>query len=172
MTELPALPMAPDWADTIGDTELIEFVRARLAEDEAGAVAAGEEHPCFEAREGRWQVVGARHVRYENQRGETMQAVDVKGSRILWYEQIWVKGDSEGSVAAHIARYDPARALREVEAKRRHLETYRMLVAAVQTGTVAESKSLGSAKAIAWGAVLMDAWAWADHPDYQQEWKP
>lgn len=56
--------------------------------------------------------------------------------------------------AAHIARHDPARVLREVAAKRAIVERY--------------------AKAPDWAGgedVRLLAAVWSDHPDYRQEWR-
>lgn len=89
----------------------LDSLRAALDEDEAVAKACGEDHICPDARSGRWQVVGDRHVRYDNGAGEILRSVDVTGRSCMWYEQIRVAGDPDGHVAAHIARHDPARVL-------------------------------------------------------------
>lgn len=83
---------------------LVRFIEARLAEDEETAHRAGAEHPdwaydreTFAVRSGAsWQWVASR----ANPGGDMpLSDVDV----------------------AHIARHDPARVLREVDAKRRIL---------------------------------------------------
>lgn len=61
--------------------------------------------------------------------------------------------------ASHIARHDPARVLREVEAKRRIVDRYVWLREHGDTGDVA------------WVLPLLAA-AYADHPDYRPEWAP
>lgn len=59
----------------------------------------------------------------------------------------------------HIARHDPARVLREVEAKRRVVDRYSWLREHGDTGDMA------------WVLPLLAA-AYADHPDYRPEWAP
>ena len=60
----------------------------------------------------------------------------------------------------YIARHDPARVLREVEAKRRIVAT---AVLMLDGGVSYES----------WESVLQDlALPYSEHPDYRQEWKP
>ena len=59
-------------------------------------------------------------------------------------------------MADHIVRHDPARALREVEAKRRLIEE------------ITSRSSQGVAEIYL--AVLADTYS--DHPDYRQEWAP
>ena len=131
--------------------DLIAFWTARLDEIEAAARAAGEDHPAPEARSGHWQDVGDRHVRYDNGAGEILRSVDVTGGPCLWYEQIRVAGDPDGAVAAHIARHDPARVLREVNAMRAILRRY-------TDGDDA-----------LWVAVQELTSIWSDHPDYRPE---
>lgn len=47
-------------------TDIVDFLNARLDEDEAAAEAASSGHPSPESRDGNWQVVGRRNVRYDN----------------------------------------------------------------------------------------------------------
>lgn len=64
--------------------------------------------------------------------------------------------------AQHIARWDPARVLAEVEAKRR-------TVVRCQEAQLAPSPMLVHfANQTLWELAL----PYADHPDYRQEWKP
>lgn len=80
-------------------------------------------------------------------------------------------------LAAHIARHDPARVLREVEAKRRILDDYRIAVSACRNVTGAELDTPGY-RAMCAGrdalksCVVQIAAVWSDHPGYRQEWKP
>jgi hypothetical protein len=67
--------------------------------------------------------------------------------------------------------YDTARALREIEIKRAHLDQYLTAATACQLASTDEGGSLSTYRAVAWGAVLTDASAWSDHPDYQAKWK-
>lgn len=98
------------------DTDILVFLKARLDEDEAAALAWRE-------RNRSWKVVGKRNVKYPNG-SEQVAAIDVSGEPYEWWEQIWVKRDLNG-LADHITRHDPSRVLREVAAKRRVLERHK-----------------------------------------------
>jgi hypothetical protein len=98
---------------------LAAAIEAGLAEDEAAA-KAWERAPWPEPGESamHWRPVGKRCVRYDNGRDEPLQAIDVSGRVALYAEAIWVKWDATGERAVHVARNDPARALRHVKATR------------------------------------------------------
>src|SRR5690348_9322045 len=94
--------------------ELTEFLRARLDEDEATAQAATA---------GPWSVAD---------RGDVM----VTGSEDAYGYPHYVTCDFEGLRASvdaedadHIARWDPARVLAEVEARRRIVERFAPIAA-------------------------------------------
>lgn len=132
--------------------DLVAFLRARLDEDEA--VARGAQDSAGEAQ---WQLLpGWRGVAASGPLG-TMTLV---GS-----------GDElEPTIGAHIARHDPARVLREVEAKRELLDEYARVA-------VNDSPQGGYEYATGWanglGLVVRYAAAvYADHPDYRPEWAP
>lgn len=127
-------------------TDLVQFVRARLDEVEAIARRAKDEiddhaeasetsdEPCDYER--LWRGYG----------------------RSAWTER-------EGApISAHIARYDPARVLAEVAAKRRIVD--RCAFAASWKGERARTPA-----ELAW-AILVDlAQPDADHPDYDPAWR-
>ena len=113
---------------------LTEFLLARIAEDEAVA---------HEATHYNWRVTDdplGYHVEHDKQ--EPMGRVVMRAG-----SDMGVDGKPD---AAHIARHDPARALREAQAKRRLVgdewfedpETMRIL-----------------------------AEVYSDHPDYRDEWR-
>jgi hypothetical protein len=86
---------------------LVEFLEARLAEDEAVARAAIRDVIDSVSREvesgdGIWTA------------GTAYDERQVQGIDILIYDE----GSHSAEQAQHIARHDPARVLREVEAKR------------------------------------------------------
>ncbi|MFE2712261.1 DUF6221 family protein [Streptomyces mirabilis] len=60
---------------------------------------------------------------------------------------------------AHIARHDPARVLREIEAKRRIVDRYAWL------------REHGDTGGTAWVLPLL-ALPYADRPGYREEWRP
>jgi Family of unknown function (DUF6221) len=70
--------------------------------------------------------------------------------------------------ARHIVRHDPARALREVEAGRRILARHRRCGDGY--GFCDDGGHGGGAAGCAEMKDLL--YRWADHPDYDQEWKP
>jgi len=126
--------------------DLTAFVRARLDEDEAAALAAGGGVHCQE-----WDALPAGH--------QESCVEDGHGDGVV--------GPYEGSPtlaqARHIARHDPGRALREVEAKRDILTAY------IKT-------EAGGYRGEGWiafrFAVETLAMVWSDHPDCRPEWKP
>jgi hypothetical protein len=99
--------------------EMATLIDDHTVEDEEAA-RAWERAPWPERGEDamHWKRVGARHLRYDNGAGEAVQAVDVSGRPALYAEAIWVKWDTTGERAEHIARNDPARVLRRVKATR------------------------------------------------------
>ncbi|MDK0520377.1 DUF6221 family protein [Streptomyces sp. ML-6] len=70
---------------------------------------------------------------------------------------------------AHIARHDPARVLREVDAKRKLVDQY----AEAADNDVDEpyEYAYGWANGLGVAARLL-ALPYADHPDYREEWRP
>ena len=126
--------------------EIVEFLRARLDEDEAGAQAATW---------GPWAASGR------------------------W---IWAQGrpdavfgvDGDPADVEYIARHDPARALREVEAKRRIVEDWE---GHEERTAWALANDLSPAhpderRTAVWAVLRHLAAVWSDHPDYRLEWKP
>lgn len=90
--------------------DIAEFDKARLDEDEAAAKGASWDRPGD-----RWHVWG--------ERSDGAWVVDDDGEEGFVIPRIGGGADTEG-VARHVARNDPARALREVAAKRAILDEY------------------------------------------------
>ncbi|WP_113699700.1 DUF6221 family protein [Nonomuraea lactucae] len=121
--------------------ELITFLRERLDEDERVASTAGDGGDC-----GTWTTTG--------------ETVD--------FDQYEISG-FHPSTGAHVARHDPARTLREVEAKKRILDELE--------GFIAEAEDLpqderNADKAEGFGILRLMALPYSDHPAYQEEWRP
>jgi hypothetical protein len=117
----------------------VEFLRARLDEDEQTARAI------------QWDGSG-------NSLDWGLPAsatVDIGGDDFY-------AGDR--TVASHIARHDPARVLREVEAKRAFVKEYERYRAERRRAMNGWDTSELSPIIAALASV------YADHPDYQQEW--
>jgi Family of unknown function (DUF6221) len=132
-------------------SDLVEFLQARLDEWEAKARAA------MHGSKGVWTHVDPvrRTGAIEDDRGETV---------------VYDEGSPTGEQADHIVANDPARVLREVEAKRQ-------LVREISTLTEFDwgepDGSTRSDYVEAFRRVLrIHALPYADHPDYREEWKP
>lgn len=130
--------------------DLLDFIRARLDEDEA---AARESH-------------------YEGQRWLTEE----EGVH-RWPEDELVHMADRKADARHIARHDPARVLREVEAKWHIVRDYERAARACSDATGSELDSRGyasmcGARDALRAACAALAAAWSDHPDYRKEWAP
>ncbi|MEU6437460.1 DUF6221 family protein [Streptomyces albidoflavus] len=147
--------------------DLIAFLRARLREDEAAAVAP-ETWSAFEENES----TGTRRV-----------DVDHSFERVVACTLAW-RG-------VHVARHDPARVLREIDAKRRLLELHAIVHRDAywldedgEEGTdevpvcghcIPRNSYLPHHAALPQGpctTVLLLALPYADHPDYRAEWRP
>jgi hypothetical protein len=134
-------------------SDLVEFLRARLDEDEIAAKAAQES-----AEGGEWAMDGAGPVRA----GVGSTLVDA----------------GTPYINRHIARHDPARILREVEAKRLRVA----LAVDMLTGNhpkvgagdersklVHEGIRVGS-QAVAEAVLKSEAHVYADHEDFNPRW--
>jgi hypothetical protein len=138
--------------------DLVAFIAARLDEDEAVTNA------------------GARRV------GMPWHAEAQPGTPGgLVTDELGLVGSTGGRYAAdHIARYDPARVLREVAAKRRVLERHRPVggtaswraQACAGCGTEGYCDDPVTEKMSDCPELRDMAAIWDGHPDYRQEWKP
>lgn len=79
----------------------------------------------------------------------------------------WIDGTRLTAVAAHIARHDPARVLREVEAKRKILNSW--VSAATADRYSAGPEPIDHFQDGLEHALRLLATAWSDHPDYRQD---
>jgi hypothetical protein len=138
-------------SDLSGDLAVIvAFIEARLAEDEAAAKLAAKYHGK------RWHAGEAVHPSEG-----TVSVFDEDGANLV---AMWVlPGD-----AAHIARHDPARVLREVTAKRAIVSNY--VTCATADRYSGEPAPIDHYQGGVGYALCALASAWSDHPDYQREW--
>lgn len=129
-------------------SDLIEFLRARLNEDEQAALGISdtwhvEDYEVTAQADGAvqasWVVAGPR--------GEVGVAM-VNGVRR----------------AHHIARHDPARVLREVEAKRR-------IIAEHEPGQDPCDAHDAMFETVPCDTLMELAAVYADHPDYREDWR-
>lgn len=135
---------------------LVEFLAARLDEDEAAATEAGADEWTDEVNV--WMVV------------------DSKGEPVAYDE-----GKPTEEQAAHIARHDPARVLREVESKRAILADHsnpHSAAAAEDPGLeegTRQSRRLNGEWCVhhedhECSTLRAMAAVYSDHPDYRPEW--
>ena len=148
---------------------LAAFQRARLDEDEAGARLAAR-------KGGTWT---------QGDPGQGSCAITSLGGTVVYDE-----GRPDEHQAAHIARHDPARVLREVAAMRERLALYldakETLAVALRKAPpeddpaaahsyVRERINVNQASgrfAALEMSVRLDAMVYSDHPDYDPSWKP
>lgn len=147
---------------------IIDFLEARLAEDEAAALAATE---------GPWGVEEDGEV-YKSDSVREVPCTRLDGSKYISTDHVNVTCDSEGMRASvqienatHIARHDPARVLREVVAKRRVLARYEEAKHEARNPVSAANRQAARVAEGELEDVLRDlAAVYSDHPDYYPEW--
>ncbi|WP_228988604.1 DUF6221 family protein [Streptomyces sp. DH8] len=142
--------------------QFLQFLRDRIAEDEQTARAATWD----EWDSAHWT---ARPPQAAYERYTVADHLD-DGVVVVTPEN----ADADG-VGQHIARHDPARALREVEAKRRLVDEF------AATGSVPDTPErrasphwkgdFGYLQGLA-RAVHLLALPYSDHPDYLDAWRP
>jgi len=136
---------------------LAAFLTARLEEDEAAARAA-----CGND----WRPGGAAWI-LRGHPSETQMIRTDAGLTVVYDE-----GSPSEDEAAHIARHDPARVLREVKAHHALVGAYSAV--ALNFARVDETCCEYSTRTALEGACTGLAAIWEDHPDYRQpgEWAP
>lgn len=131
---------------------LIRFVGDRLTFDELvarEAMTVRRDGTAKDPDSGRWEVAN-----------DWRDSARIEGDDMAIYDE----GGHTIQQARHIARHDPARVLRDVEAKRRI-----WLKAAGYTSSVIADTDFKAT----WEAVLEElASIWSDHPDYEKDWEP
>jgi len=129
------------------ELSLTAFLAARLDEDEAAARAASAPSP--------WKA--AEHE------ADSWIVTDATSEPLIYDE-----GTPDLLEAAHIARHDPARVLREVAAKRAILAEHQEAASGGYCELCYYGYGGGS-----WPCPTVRALAsvYSDHPDYREEWK-
>ncbi|WP_051790082.1 DUF6221 family protein [Streptomyces sp. NRRL S-1022] len=131
--------------------DLVEFLRARLDEDEALA---------REAPPGPWHIGNAVDPT------QPCHVHTFPGARVVADGLNWL-------VAEHIAHQHPARVLSEVMAKRKILESVVPSVADMAESIAFEYGARHSPPGrVAVELLCLLALPYASHPDYREEWKP
>ena len=124
---------------------IVEFIEARIAEDELIANAAAEE-PSSADQSPSWQVV---EIPYEG--------------ISVWDSNYNLEGGQSTPITDHIARHDPARALQQCKALRDAVATVQDLL---EEGWSEDDAAYMRIRALSSMAAI-----WSNHPDYQQEWE-
>jgi hypothetical protein len=150
---------------------IVEFIKARLDEDEAAARAAsaggawryedGDSVGAWTLYDEHWTIASLKTYQHE--------AYDYAARMPAFRHPEYVDADANG---AHIARHDPARVLREVEAKRRILDRYDDALA--RQGDWQESQLAADICVQEYQDWVLPTLAlpYADHPDYDPTWSP
>lgn len=143
---------------------LTEFLLACIAEDEATARVAGGDA---------WEQGERHHETNVVRPAGGFDWVGIAGDRLFTGQISNTPRALWEARAAHIARHDPARVLAECVAKRRIVELYRVRVAQDADEDDRESRLVTTTRCEELEAVLaLLALAFADHPDYRQDWAP
>lgn len=140
-------------------TELVEFLKARLAED--FEVARNAMHEDAAVSPGEW-ITEHHGSEFHEQPDSCLIAEDRKGVYWTVASEVFIRN------AEHMARHDPARVLREIAAKRRIIEDYRIARSALD-----QTDSRGSLRAGSnafFVACLALASVYSDHPDFSERW--
>ena len=135
--------------------DLVQWLRVMLDDDEQTARNA------MEYGSGKWTFVDTQ--------GGDHKVVDSGGYTITGHYDV----DAQPWFAEpHIAEWDPARVLREIEAKRALLNTYTEGVARLDaTGLGADMRDVGYSEGLE-GAIRVIAVAYVDRQGFRPEWRP
>lgn len=131
---------------------IVEFLEARIAEDEAVARAIDDKQ-----MDSGWSV--------------SYNPYGLANTPPGWYitPHIGLAYEAEGG--AHIARFNPARVLRECAAKRRIVERYAYIHSLHwDSAAVRSTEEVGFRYMEGQIAVQALASAYSDHLDYQEDW--
>lgn len=147
--------------------DLTEFLRGRIAEDEAGVRALAEPHD--------WHTGPGDDPTWEDE--STVYVWPPEFHTPYEEDKHWRGLTTSGpALAAYIARHDPDRVLREVEAKRRLVDRHRpdreypeWCAACRQPEPGWE---YGIPEEFPCTTLRLLALPYADHPDYRPDWAP
>jgi len=147
---------------------LVEFLEARLDEDEAVARAA---IPTL-GRAKHELPDGPPYFEWVQVPGDGVWRADYRTVEGIGFE-IYDEGGHGDEEAAHIARHDPARVLREVEAKRAILAEHERVGETCETcsDTYHGFDCEGWEEPYPCPTLRALAAVYADHPDYHAEWR-
>lgn len=153
--------LADDTESDHSMSDLVEFLKARLDEDEQIARTSIGKYPeraewsyePWSPRAG-W---GSGEVIAPNDRDSTGYP------EMITCDREGVQQSVEENDGPHIARHNPARVLREVEAKRKIVEEH-------QIGHDPCDAHDAAMESVPCGTICALASVYSDHPDYREEW--
>ena len=139
-------------------SDLTAFLSARLDEDEAAAkAAASTDHTTLFSKPDMFAAEWRSH--------DSAVMVESDAGPVVYDE-----GVPTVAQAAHIARHDPARVLREVVAKRSLIEDHTGQCCVNDTCCGEIAGYFDSEAGDPCPVLLVLAAIYSDHPDYRQEW--
>jgi hypothetical protein len=143
--------------------DLVQFLRDRLNEDEAHALSASNGQPrCATWSLDEW---------FGREEPHSLIAVGTETQPVVLGH--FTADPLPTAQAAHIARHDPARVLREVEAKRGVLNQYEDVREQVRNPVSAENRHSARIEQGTLGDVMrLLALPYAGHLDFRDEWRP
>jgi hypothetical protein len=133
--------------------DIVAFIRARLGQDEQAARAAGAQ---------RWDASGWTFATSPDE-------VATGDERVVVGSVDDDRGDGNLAAVEHIARHDPARVLREVEAKRALLAWVQDRLHDAEDFPADEEYRLKAIQALRIHLPLLAA-PYSDHPAFREEW--
>lgn len=143
------LPRPTRRRELLMTADLIDFLRARLADDERTAQAAAGRSMEWRSAEDRGSVSGGPFAPCDCEEWELPCTLSAHATHTIVYDEGYPHEDE----AEHIARHDPARVLREVAAKRAIIEL-------APYADDLEDRYLLTLAAV-----------YADHLEYRAEWR-
>lgn len=145
-------------------TALTEFLLQRIADDEAVAKGAIDPEPQTRTYySGHTEVLADKGEWRLPDPADGMNECRIEGVFMIIYDE---GGHTRGQ-AEHIARHDPARVLAECEAKRRIVEWHRCLDDWEPRGACNDCADTFPCRTLRALATIH-----ADHPDYDESWRP
>lgn len=151
--------------------DIVGFLRARLDEDERDAKAARTKHDWTEGSESFDEDSGG------NLRGDGRSSVNdgpsLFATPIVVVHEDWKYPPQPYELVEHIARHDPARVLREVEAKRRIVDRCRWILESFEDREHGMWPDVNRRERHHARVTLEDlAGVYDQHPDYDPAWRP
>lgn len=141
-----------------GRMDLVEFLRARLDEDEKAAKRVHQPYRLYACDDGHVEEPMRVDGLYDENEGEYQQW-EPGEDRLPNHHNSWA------------LIYDPARVLAEVEAKRQRIADY-LKICELADPVRHPDQAYVLAKGAMERTFMLDALPYADHPEYDEAWRP